>query len=160
MNKEFIHFERLSFIFGKHRATGLGAESAADAVEELDDQISDSVKEIKAERTIEGSRRKRSRGGEALANSLIEAVHIFGSYFDKSSERLDRVVEKIGERRHIYEDQRNIPEELEKMGLSLNDRIEASMLIMEKQQNVHLFWGFKDDARYAFVQRLLANQGK
>ncbi|XVE93665.1 hypothetical protein REPUB_Repub01dG0213700 [Reevesia pubescens] len=162
VNKEFTYFERLGLLYGKDRATRKGAEALTNVVENFDNEANNenddgyqTTNSVNQNENVEDSRKRCLKHNETLANGLIEAIHIFGSYFDKSSERLDRITERIGHGKQIYDDQRNTHDELEKMDLSTNDKIEVNMLIMDKPQNIHLFWGFKGYTTLAFVQRLL-----
>ncbi|KAF7812456.1 protein ANTAGONIST OF LIKE HETEROCHROMATIN PROTEIN 1-like [Senna tora] len=104
-NKEFPHFDDLTSIFGNDRATGVGAEPPADAVEEIEKEetlieqetmntsndIGQDDGDSPTSNVSKKKTRKRSRDNDALFESIADEVKKFGSAYEESKECIGKI---------------------------------------------------------------------
>ncbi|KAM2668753.1 hypothetical protein EV2_020315 [Malus domestica] len=89
-----------------------------------------------------------SDGTEAIISGLKE-------FYVESGKGMQMVTEALVQGTADHTD---IANELEVMGLSPMDQIDALTLILEKPQNVAVFRAIKSELKKVFVQRLLSNK--
>ncbi|GLT57599.1 hypothetical protein SLA2020_305600 [Shorea laevis] len=105
--------------------------------------------------------RKKARIGEKLAATISDLGDKLFDALDRSSARVDKLGESIKAAMDnitndkMYEDQRCVMDELNNMDLTRNERVRVAINIMANSQQIHIFWGFKAEERYAFVKDLL-----
>lgn len=91
-----------------------------------------------------------------IANSISELVKTFGKWLEKSSERLDEAVSRLGVGKDMFEDPRSIMNELKKkMHLTEQERFAAAEKILFVPHRLHIFWGSDEHDRLAFVNLLI-----
>ena len=164
-------------IFGKDRATGQHAESAADVVENLDNEedidlteddftnnnntmgtnevqsMSFSEAPAGAQSQSEGSskkKRKRASTGDAY-EALKESSYVIANVIEKASIRLSKA---IGE--DISEKHMQLGKELERTTtLTTIERHKIARMIMQDNAMVSYFFSVPDDGRDEWVRALL-----
>ncbi|GMJ04758.1 hypothetical protein HRI_004144900 [Hibiscus trionum] len=177
-NKSFLFFDYLIQIFGKERATGAAAETAADAVENLtaedntfldaldveDEGVKDfeSVEEIGAsncqasvdaattmKRDVSSKKRRRSDDG---LSDLVEEMGKIGAAYQKTAESIAAFF-KI----EADNDQRmSIFEEIIKIeNLSKNDMLAAGDYISKEAHKVDFFFSLPQDFKKDYVLKQL-----
>ncbi|XVF54752.1 hypothetical protein PTKIN_Ptkin05aG0206600 [Pterospermum kingtungense] len=108
-NKAFPHYDECAAIFGRDKATGLGAETAADAVEKIGDSVDDDSTgaEKEAETLVVGT--MEDVDGSTVATSATSATGATsrktGAHkIARSSDRTDELVEQLAGIKYIYLD--------------------------------------------------------
>ncbi|KAB2594899.1 hypothetical protein D8674_030349 [Pyrus ussuriensis x Pyrus communis] len=166
-SKPFPLYDRFAYIFGKDRATGNVAETPAEMMEEQshaqvgasdiggENVVSSMNQQSQQSTPSENSQRKRKRamgnssdGTEAIISGLKE-------FYVESGKRMQMVTEALVQGTANHTD---IANELEAMGLSPMDQIDALTLILEKPQNVGVFRAINSGLKKVFVQRLLSDK--
>ncbi|XP_058763461.1 uncharacterized protein LOC131636888 [Vicia villosa] len=136
-------FDKLVHAFGKDRATGKGAAPPVDNVEEIDKEIEElfNDEEDDVETTPSPSNNKSKR---KLDNKDI--------HFNKRNKGASR----LGVGKDVFDDSRNIMNELKKMELTEQERFVAADKILSVPHRLHIFMGCVDiDDRLAFVKSLM-----
>ncbi|PON64618.1 hypothetical protein PanWU01x14_123300 [Parasponia andersonii] len=118
-------FERLAIIFGKDRATGRGAETPADVVENMNQKVGeddDETRSVNQTFSMPATRRKRSRS-ENIHDGMIEIASSFKTMFEQSFEQVRLISERLVQGN---EDGKDIAWELKQMGLLDDDQLDAN----------------------------------
>ena len=128
----------MAIIFGKDRAKGNLSEDLLEAhvavdlenVENNDDVATNgtshnlqSQSSSQALNAIDSSRRKRAKASDKWAAGLVEIVGTFGSFLEKSNERMEMIANRIGHAKDLDNDKRKINEELFHTSLNTMDQI-------------------------------------
>ena len=161
-------------IFGKDRATGEFAESAADAVENMDkeDEVGESVpldssgvggmecsNSVTHHPTASSEKKKEKKRARA-ADTLVEGLANFADKLCHVMEKADSRMEFIGNRMGYAHDlsaaRKSLNTELLKLPLCPNDRFSAADLIMHDAQRIDFFFSLSDEDKLLYVIRLLS----
>ncbi|KAJ9693086.1 hypothetical protein PVL29_011998 [Vitis rotundifolia] len=160
--KPFPHFDDLSLVFGKDRANGKGAMSAADILEELDqgeanNDIGVDDLEVEADGSHTNivastpsrmecssqSRRKRAKNEDTtLINVMTRTCNALESLvgnFNQQTERENRVVGELAK----------LP------NLNRLDILKLSQIIMNDSMKVKLLFNLDEDLKVEWVKQLL-----
>ncbi|KAJ9675322.1 hypothetical protein PVL29_024323 [Vitis rotundifolia] len=160
--KPFPHFDDLSLVFGKDRANGKGAMSAADILEELDQgeanndiEVDDLEVEADGSHTntvastpsrmecSSQSRRKRVKNEDTtLINVMTRTCNALESLvgnFNQQTERENRVVGEL----------QKLP------NLNRLDILKLSQIIMNDSMKVKLLFNLDEDLKVEWVKQLL-----
>lgn len=182
--KSFPYYEELCMVFGKDRATGRNAETAADVVEDLDKGEDDIHHDDEAFNSVENmvggdeaqsmyfsqasavpqtqshsqgsSKKKRKNTGNSgdAYEALKESSNLIAGVIEKASEHLSRA---IGE--DIMEKHSQLRAELERTTtISTIERHKAARLIMKDDATVCYFFSVPDQERDEWVKALLAGE--
>ena len=184
-NKPFPHFESLSIIFGKDRATGQGAEDPADAAAEiLADTINlDADVEIgnlegfesdspisqppmgnttnrsnSSTQSQSTSRKRKANTEEALIGSLIESVNNIGAFCESTSQGIQDVASYFKSLSAGNEYQEKVYEGLlaiENLGLDESQMVEVGEIIASSPSTAKFFFSLPVGARKTFVLKKL-----
>ena len=160
--KPFPHFDDLSLIFGKDRANGKGAMSAADILEELDQVeasndigVDDLEAEVDASHTNTvastpsrmecslQSRRKRARNDDTTIFNVMtrtyNALESLVGNFNQQTEKENRVVGEL----------ETLP------NLNRLDILKLSQIIMSDPMKVKLLFNLDEDLKVEWAKQLL-----
>ncbi|CAN6586394.1 unnamed protein product [Malus baccata var. baccata] len=160
LGKSFPLYDKLNVIFGKDRATGVGAATPTEMMnepehineDEDEDEVETSSPSV-ARRSSSSSTRKRKRA--ANDNDLAVAF----------KEMLSESVDKLGEVLQAafgkgVDPKPEIASELSKMDLSIEDQIKALNILFEKPQNERTFLSLDGAMKKAFVLMLLGQSNR
>ncbi|KAM1507989.1 hypothetical protein ACFX10_017362 [Malus domestica] len=103
----------------------------------------------------ENSQRKRKRGVGSSSDGTEAIISGLKEFYVESGKRMQMVTEALVQGTADHSD---IANELEEMGLSLMDQIDALSLILDKPKNVGVFRAIKPELKKVFVQRLLSDK--
>ncbi|KAL5059590.1 hypothetical protein RYX36_031194 [Vicia faba] len=165
-------FDKRVHAFEKDRATSKGASPPADNVEEIDKEIEelfndeDNEIEMTSSPPNNKSKRKfnnkdihfnkRNKGASLIAQSIYELGKNVEAMIEKTSERLAEAANRLGVGKDVFDDSRNIMNELKKMELAEQERFVAVDKILSMPHRLHIFWGCVDvDVRLAFFKSLM-----
>ncbi|XP_059625295.1 uncharacterized protein LOC132268471 [Cornus florida] len=179
-DKPFPYYKDLCTIFGKDRATGNDAETAADVMEKLDkeqidkenenenDDVGDGLDDIDASisfmqsptigKTNEvSSKNKKKRKSQSVAESLCEVVKqsstLIGSDIKSSTERLSQAIEDAS----INELKIRLHEELMKLpSLNKTDRAKALVQIGRDRDLIQIFFTLDEDMKEELVKTVIS----
>ncbi|XP_018504159.2 uncharacterized protein LOC108867582 [Pyrus x bretschneideri] len=153
LGKSFPLYDRLNVIFGKDRATEVGAATSTEMMNEPehineDEDEAETSSPSVARRSSSSSTRKRKRATND--NDLALAF----------KEMLSESVDKLGEVLQVafgkgVDPKPEIVSELSKMDLSIDDQIKALNILFEKPQNKRTFSSLDGAMKKAFVLMLL-----
>ena len=145
-NKPFPYYDEFELIFGKYRAIGKGAETAADVIEELDAEETNKniysldETDTSTSNTTPSRVRKRSNSSDSLASRLWDVNMMLGKLIEQHNEQMNMLVGRIGYECDLSERTGKIIVELMKMThLSIKDQIKATKLIVSENENIDLF---------------------
>lgn len=127
-DKHFPLYERLAFIFGKDRATGNVAETPSEMVQNVNQE----------EDEMENESSKSVNETSSTPNRKKMQMRLMTDRFVQGNE-----------------DRSDIAVELQEMGLSLEEQLDALTLILEKPQYVTTLKSTHGALRVAFVRRIL-----
>ncbi|KAL1554873.1 hypothetical protein AAHA92_15381 [Salvia divinorum] len=158
-HKSWPYYEDWKLVFGKDRATGLGAEDMVDAADEVDgaphEETTDSVYSSAQQSSSAGVAGKKQKGRDAL-DDLIEVI---GKMHQDTNARLQYLATRIGyefdltkARKEVFELVGVIP------GLSLEQVLDASEIILAKVERLDFFMSLPEGARQVYVYRALEKQ--
>ncbi|XP_050121054.1 uncharacterized protein LOC126598737 isoform X2 [Malus sylvestris] len=165
-SKPFPLFDRFAYIFGKDRATGNVAETPAQMVEEQshdhvgesdiggENFVSSMNQQSQQSTPSENSQRKRKRAVGSSSDGTEAIISGLKDFYVESGKRMQMVTEALVQGTADHTD---IANELEAMGLSPMDQIDALSLILDKPKNVGVFRAIKPELKKVFVQRLLSD---
>ncbi|XP_059638952.1 uncharacterized protein LOC132281246 [Cornus florida] len=175
-DKPFPYYKDLCTIFGKDRATGNDAETAADVMEKLDkermnkenDDVGDGLDDIDASisfmqsptigKTHEvSSKNKKKRKSQSVAESLCEVVKqsstLIGSDIKSSTERLSQAIKDAS----INELKIRLHEELMKLpSLNKTDRAKALAQIGRDRDLIQIFFTLDEDMKEELVKTVIS----
>ncbi|KAA8541963.1 hypothetical protein F0562_023115 [Nyssa sinensis] len=173
-NKSLPHFEELLIIFGKDRATGKNAETAADVVEELDKEgaenktnTGDGLDENDAslsfapthntrtssEEYSSQRRRRRSRSNDSFLEAIKEVGLAMGREIKESTIKLTEV---MGYDVTVAAKRVRINDELLKLPtISMFERHKATLQIARDHETTDVFFTIADDEKEEWVKALL-----
>lgn len=103
----------------------------------------------------ENSQRKRKRGVGSSSDGTEAIISGLKEFYVESGKRMQMVTEALVQGTADHTD---IANELEEMGLSPMDQIDALSLILDKPKNVGVFRAIKPELKKVFVQRLLSDK--
>ncbi|KAA0065737.1 retrotransposon protein [Cucumis melo var. makuwa] len=180
LNKSFVHYDELSYVFGKDRATGGRAESfadigsndppgydafAADAVPDTDfppmyspglNMSPDDLMETRTARVSErrnvSSESKRKRPGHATDSGDIVRTAI-----EYGNEQLHRIAEwPILQRQDATQTRQDIVRQLEAIPeLTLMDRCRLMRILMRNVDDMKAFLEVPDNMKYPYCSIIL-----
>ncbi|KAM1056624.1 hypothetical protein ACFX2J_029803 [Malus domestica] len=168
-SKPFPLFDRFAYIFGKDRATGNVAETPAQMVEEQshdhvgesdiggDNFVSSMNQQSQQSTPSENSQRKRKRAVGSSSDGTEAIISGLKDFYVESGKMMQMVTEALVQGTADHTD---IANELEAMGLSPMDQIDALSLILDKPKNVGVFRAIKPELKKVFVQRLLSDNAR
>ena len=165
-------YGKLSQAFGKDRANGKEAAPPADNVDEIDKEEEENIdEEIGVEITrsssinqsqakkkcddMEIQPKKRIRGTNLLAHSITELGKDLGSMINKSSEKLCEAANRLAVGMAVFDDSRNLINELKKMDLTEHESFAAADKILSVPHRLNIFWGSDEANRLAFIKSLI-----
>ncbi|KAK2649059.1 hypothetical protein Ddye_016548 [Dipteronia dyeriana] len=163
VNRPFPHYERLVTVFGKDRATGSMAESAADALDHmgLENEESDTAGFTEPSSTPSNvsfassypnsgqtSNRKRKRNGSSTVADITKV-------FEKSMERASADIAKLTEAITGGDAMTRLGVELEGMGLNRMQVIRVAMYFGNKSNQLRIWNGLDDSYKLDFVNAIL-----
>ena len=126
-------------------ATDIGGENVVSSMNQQSQQSTPS----------ENSQRKRKRGVGSSSDGTEALISGLKEFCVESGKRMQLVTEAIAQSIANHSD---IANELEAMGLSPMEQIDALTLILEKPQNVGVFRAIKSELKKVLVQRLLSDK--
>ncbi|KAJ1403798.1 hypothetical protein SESBI_27060 [Sesbania bispinosa] len=156
-------FNKLAFAFGRDRATGKENGRPGDVVEELDREeeeqngIDDNGVDLTQSPSItrpQSHSRKRNRGANVLADSLLEVGNNLAKMIEVGSGKLAKAARDLKSDK-AFDDSRNLMIELSNMDLTEQEIILAGDKILSVPHRLHLFWGLNGAARLTFVKSLI-----
>ncbi|XVF83852.1 hypothetical protein PTKIN_Ptkin16aG0526600 [Pterospermum kingtungense] len=175
-NKAFPHYDDCVAIFGRDRATGLGAETTADAVEEIGDSVDDDSAgankgtETPTLGTMEDVDGSIGATGATGATSRKSGAHKRA----RSSDGTDELVEQLAGIKNIYQDSMQemmtffrkeyegidrrlgLPQVLEELeGFSVDEIIKVGAYMSKDPTKVDYFFALNPSRRSAYVKILL-----
>ncbi|KAM2987261.1 hypothetical protein FF2_007445 [Malus domestica] len=103
----------------------------------------------------ENSQRKRKRAVGNSSDGTEAIISGLKDFYVESGKMMQMVTKALVQGTAYYSD---IANELEAMGISPMDQIDALSLILEKPQNVGVFRAIKSELKKVFVQRLLRDK--
>ena len=160
-------------IFGKDRSTGEFADSAADAVENMDkeDEVGESVpldssgvggmecSNSVTHHPIASSEKKKEKKRARAADTLVEGLTNFADKLCHVMEKADSRMEFIGSRMGYAHDlsaaRKSLNAELLKLPICPNHRFSAADLIMHDAQRIDFFFSLSDEDKLLYVNRLM-----
>ncbi|XP_060676267.1 uncharacterized protein LOC125421440 isoform X2 [Ziziphus jujuba] len=156
-SKPFPLYERLASIFGKDRATGHGAQTPIDMVNDLNlksgnEQFNDvcspmSVNEIHSE----PSTRPKSKGKRKSGMKDDDIVSGFGNVAEKLFDKLAAKLDKSEANYPQY-----LAMELDRLGFSVDDNLEISKAMRLDPSNVEVFKIIRTDTgKIEFARKFL-----
>ncbi|KAK2656299.1 hypothetical protein Ddye_009351 [Dipteronia dyeriana] len=163
VNRPFPHYERLVTVFGKDRATGSMAESAADALDHmgLENEESDTAGFTEPSSTPSNvasassnpnsgqtSNRKRKRNDSSTVADITKV-------FEKSMERTSADIAKLTEAITRGDAMTRLGVELEGMGLNRMQVIRVAMYFGNKPNQLRIWNGLDDSYKPDFVKAIL-----
>ncbi|KAA8538077.1 hypothetical protein F0562_027685 [Nyssa sinensis] len=172
-NKSLPHFEELLIIFGKDRATGKNAETAADVVEELDKEgaenetnTGDGLDENDASLSFapthntrtsseeySSQRRRRSRSNDSFLKAIKEVGLTMGREIKESTIKLTEAmaydVTVAAKRVRINEELLKLPT------ISMFERHKTTLQIARDHEITDVFFTITDDEKEEWVKALL-----
>lgn len=164
-NKPFPLFDRLGYIFGKDRATGVAAETPADAMEDLDaglnenitseDVIPESVTNQASPPTHNAGRRKRKRNSDGWSTGLQDMANVLNAFVESNNKNFEAFNDNI-RANCVSKNRKQVLEELNKMtSLNARDRVFLVRKIAEHADYVNIFLSMSEEERTEFVVQLL-----
>lgn len=179
-NKPFPHFEELSVPFGKDRANGARAETAADAVEEIDreeqqggngdgaNDVEGGMEDIDGSGSVSGtptssvpnkknSGKKRSRSNDGLMESLIDELASFGRIYEGTRENVRRIANYFEKRAEGDERRMKLfGEIMEIEDLSSNDMLTAGEVISKDSHKIDFFFTLPPPFKKQYVMKVVS----
>ena len=101
----------------------------------------------------EGSQQSQVSHKKRKRNDEDRIVLALDRMFEESGKRMQMVADAIIKDK---EDRSDIARELKNMGFSVQDRIKAMNLILEKPHNISVFMSLEEDDRKVYVEDILA----
>lgn len=160
VNKEFKEFERLQGIFGKDRANGQRAETAADAVENGENQADDDdwTQQHDNSPSSGGNTSTRNEHASAepppkrqrLAQIASTFIESFNSKMDAVTTDFAKVADKIPD-----PSKRDLVQEVKKLELTEEEEIELIIKFSQNPQFEKFFWEFQGTQRMSFARRIM-----
>ena len=165
-NKPFIFFDAWTIIFGKDQATGKHAESDADAVEAIrleqdvpepidvsPQHVNEGVEdmEFSTAPSQQGSARserssaKKKKEKDGLVEVLFDFVDTFGKHCVDTRARLEYIGQRVGHAQDVTAKRVRINEELHKLPLTSDERLDATLAISNNSQNVEVFFSLSEE---------------
>ncbi|KAI4349719.1 hypothetical protein L6164_010279 [Bauhinia variegata] len=162
VNKEFKEFERLQGIFGKDRANGLGAESAADAIEgdnveaehiDEEDWLQNNNSPTSAPNTSIGH---ESTSGAPLPKRQ-RLAHVASKFLESFEIKMDTVTYDFAKVISKMPDppKSGLVEEVKKLGLTEEEEIDLVIKFSQNHQYEKFFWEFQGNQRMSFVRKIM-----
>ncbi|TYK11111.1 retrotransposon protein [Cucumis melo var. makuwa] len=147
LNKSFVHYDELSYVFGKDRATGGRAESFAD----IGSNDPAGTARVSERRNVSsGSKRKRT--GHA-----IDSGDIVRTAIEYGNEQLHRIAEwLILQRQDATQTRQEIVRQLEAIPeLTLMDRCRLMRILMRNVDDMKAFLEVPDNMKYPYCSIIL-----
>ncbi|KVH98752.1 hypothetical protein Ccrd_023023, partial [Cynara cardunculus var. scolymus] len=161
-NKPFPAYERLKLVFGKDRATGNMAESATDALENMNMENDDDFPtEVNVPPIIsppsttshssipnegEGTSKKRKR-----TNEIFKLMDEIKNEIQEATYQMKRLVSVISDSTTKMDGLNN---ELKRIGLSVVEIIRMGKYFGDKPSQYHFWKGLADDVKLKFVKSI------
>ncbi|GFY80743.1 hypothetical protein Acr_01g0005520 [Actinidia rufa] len=139
-NKSWPFYEDWLIIFGKNRANGEFAESATDAVQNMDKE--DKVGEFVP---LDSS----GVGGMECSNSVTHRP-------TKADSRMKFIGSRMGYANDLSATRKGLNAKLLKLPLCPNDRLSATDLIIHDAQRIDFFFSLSNEDKLLYVNRLLS----
>lgn len=173
ISKPFPLFGRLGNIFGKNPVIEKEANPPPNMIEDIDRNVNRDVVQrdessprsvnqtATTQQTIQSQHncRKRTREHENFTTGLLDVVGSLCKMFEKTYEQMqlltDRLGCSVGENGKNSNDYKYVAGELQKMGFSHDDQIDAMTLMVEKPQKVQVFRALDGEIRKAYVMKIL-----
>ena len=174
--KKFPHYWDLCLVFGKDRANGRDAQTAADVISEMNNEqeepidstqgSGDGLEDIRVDAplntptetpVIEESssqlNKKRKNTWDHLMRSLKDSADIIGSKIDNATATFDAV---FGIDRDREELRKKLNSEMKKVvGLAVRDRNKAVRMLSKNEELMVIFFTVEDEDKLGWVIDLL-----
>ncbi|GAB2279241.1 hypothetical protein Dimus_013889 [Dionaea muscipula] len=98
--------------------------------------------------------KKRTRMGDEVSSILGS----MDNYLKGSLGYMDKLVDKMGFEKELSGRRLKVPEELEKLDLTLDAQFKLAAIICEKDERVDQFFGTRDDKKQAWVDAVLSDR--
>ncbi|KAJ9557034.1 hypothetical protein OSB04_011648 [Centaurea solstitialis] len=162
-NKPFPQYERLKIVFGKDRATGSLAESAADAMEHINlAEVGAETEEVQvplsnpsggaSESSVSNDGEASSKKRKRKTNFAEDVVKTLEKGLKSVSKEMSKLVATIGNPNPAL---KTLPEELVEMGFNSDQCIAISMYFADNPNQLHLYSGMNDNFKLRFVTTVL-----
>ncbi|KAJ9539901.1 hypothetical protein OSB04_026407 [Centaurea solstitialis] len=166
-NKPFPQYERLKMVFGKDRATGSLAESAADAMDHINlEEVGAETEEAQvplsnpsggvSESSIptegEASSKKRKRKTN-FAENVVKTIE---KGLKSVSEEMSKLVETVSNPNPALQ---TLPDELYEMGFDSDQCVAISMYFADNPNQLRLYSGMNATFKVEFVKTVLTKLG-
>ncbi|KAJ9535156.1 hypothetical protein OSB04_un001763 [Centaurea solstitialis] len=162
-NKPFPQYERLKIVFGKDRATGSLAESAADAMEHINlAEVGAETEEVQvplsnpsggaSESSVSNDGEASSKKRKRKTNFAEDVVKMLEKGLKSVSKEMSKLVATIGNPNPAL---KTLPEELVEMGFNSDQCIAISMYFADNPNQLHLYSGMNDNFKLRFVTTVL-----
>ena len=163
-NKPFPLFDRLGYIFGKDRATGVAAETVADALEDLDAEINENISldentpapftNQASPTNINHNKRKRKRSSDGLNTGMQEMASVFKTFVESNNKNFEAFNDNL-RANCLAKNRKDVLEELNKItSLTATNRVFLVRKIAERADYVDIFLSMSNEERLEFVAQL------
>ena len=98
---------------------------------------------------------KKNKEVNLIANSIFELGKNLRQLLAASQKQLNKVVNRLGVAKDVFNDSRGIMNELKKIDLINGECFFATEKILSMPHRLHMFWGSDDADRLAFVKPLI-----
>ncbi|XP_057779552.1 uncharacterized protein LOC130998135 [Salvia miltiorrhiza] len=179
--KSWPYLEAWKEIFGKDRATGLGAEDAVDAVNKMqngdeDEDDNDGTKgdyyphfdtDVHSEAADASVSQPAKMGGAARASSKKRSseqafdclCQVISDLSKGANERMDMISSRIGYKQDLGQARKEVFNQLSNMPtLTMDDKFDAYEILTGDKQALELFMALLPDAKLQYVVRILMNK--
>ncbi|KAL9408822.1 hypothetical protein AB3S75_047248 [Citrus x aurantiifolia] len=160
-NKPFPIYERLAYIFGKNRATGKGAETPIDMIENENEnnleakfEIGEGLSPMSMDQgQTKSSKRKRATSTDLLVGSLENIACVFQDVMEKSNQNVNNLVGKL---LNESTNSQVVADMLIKMNLSLHQRVRVQKMLLKQPEHAEIFRTMQnDEERKEFLEELI-----
>ncbi|XP_057793630.1 uncharacterized protein LOC131010224 [Salvia miltiorrhiza] len=177
--KSWPHLEAWKEIFGKDRATGLGAEDAVDAVNEMQNGVeldNDGTQgdyyphfeeDVHSEAADASVGQPAKMGGAARSSSRKHSseqafdglCQVISDLSKGANERMEKMSSRIGYKQDLGEARKEVFNQLSNMPtLTMDDKFDAYEILAGDKKALELFMALPLDAKPQYVVRILMNK--
>ncbi|KAD6119782.1 hypothetical protein E3N88_11053 [Mikania micrantha] len=164
--KKFPHYWDLCIVFGKDRANGRDAQTAADIlsdiVREEQEAIGDGLDYIDVDQSLNNTsreesstqrKRKRRNSWDPLMNSLKESAEIIGAEIREATNTFNRV---FGTESNREEPRNNLFAEMNKVeGLTIRECDKAICKLAQNEELMVIFFKVDEERKLGWVKNML-----
>ncbi|CAL5324674.1 unnamed protein product [Camellia sinensis] len=184
-NKTFLHFDEWIQIFGKDRATREFAKDLADAVEAmnaeqdvllhgladndtfleqmgLNSQTGEAMdySNSATQRPSDGSTKKKDKKRPRANDEVVKGLTMFADklvdVLGTTNDKLEFIGKRIGYSHDLASKQASLNDELTKLPITVDERLDACEIISHDVQKLDMFFSLTHDDRLRWVMRLLS----